>query len=80
MISRRKFLQTLAAGSLAGALPGLAFAAPGRGRQRLVLVILRGGLDGLAAVVPYGDPAYESARRGLALAPPDDREGLRDLD
>lgn len=80
MISRRKFLQTLAAGSLAGALPGLAFAAPGRGRQRLVLVILRGGLDGLAAVVPYGDPAYESARRGLALAPPGDREGLRDLD
>ena len=80
MISRRNFLQTLAAGSLAGALPGLAFAAPGRGRQRLVLVILRGGLDGLAAVVPYGDPAYESARRGLALAPPGDREGLRDLD
>ena len=80
MISRRKFLQTLAAGSLAGALPGLTFAAPGRGRQRLVLVILRGGLDGLAAVVPYGDPAYESARRGLALAPPGDREGLRDLD
>ena len=80
MISRRNFLQTLAAGSLAGALPGLAFAAPGRGRQRLVLVILRGGLDGLAAVVPYGDPAYESARRGLAIAPPGDREGLRDLD
>jgi len=80
MISRRSFLQTLAAGSLAGALPGLTFAAPGRGRQRLVLVILRGGLDGLAAVVPYGDPAYESARRGLALAPPGDREGLRDLD
>ncbi len=80
MISRRSFLQTLAAGSLAGALPGLAFAAPGLGRQRLVLVILRGGLDGLAVVAPYGDPAYERARRGLALAPPGDRDGLRDLD
>lgn len=75
MISRRTFLHTLAAGSLAGALPGLAFAAPGRGRQRLVLVILRGGLDGLAAVAPYGDPAYERAfaaaheqARGLRLA------------
>ena len=80
MTSRRNFLQTLAAGSLASAVPGLGFAAPGRGRQRLVLVILRGGLDGLAAVVPYGDPAYESARQGLALAPPGDSEGLRDLD
>ncbi len=80
MTSRRNFLQTMVAGSLAGALPGLSFAAPGRGRQRLVLVILRGGLDGLAAVVPYGDAAYESARRGLALEPPGDPDGLRDLD
>ncbi len=80
MISRRNFLWTLAAGSLASALPGLSFAAPGRGRQRLVLVILRGGLDGLAAVAPYGDRAYESARRGLAIAPPGDPGGLRDLD
>jgi len=80
MISRRNFLQTVAAGSLAAALPRLALAAPGRGRQRLVLVILRGGLDGLAVVAPYGDPAYESARRGLALAPPGNAEGLRDLD
>ena len=80
MISRRNFLQALSAGTLAGAFPGLAFAAPGRGRQRLVLVILRGGLDGLAALAPYGDPAYESARGGLALEPPGSREGLLDLD
>ena len=80
MISRRNFLQALSAGTLAGAFPGLAFAAPGRGRQRLVLVILRGGLDGLAALAPYGDPAYESARGGLALEPPGGREGLLDLD
>ena len=58
MISRRNFLQALSAGTLASAFPGLAFAAPGRGQQRLVLVILRGGLDGLAAVAPHGDPAY----------------------
>ncbi len=80
MISRRNFLQAMAAGSLAGTLPGLTLAAPGRGRQRLVLVILRGGLDGLAVVAPYGDPAYESARRGLALEPPGNAEGLQDLD
>jgi uncharacterized protein (DUF1501 family) len=80
MMSRRGFLGSLAAGSLAGAAPGLAFAAPGRGQRRLVLVILRGGLDGLAAVAPHGDPHYERARRGLALAAPGDSGGLRSLD
>jgi uncharacterized protein (DUF1501 family) len=80
MTTRRDFLWATAAGSLAGAFPGLTLAAPGRARQRLVLVILRGGLDGLAAVAPYGDPAYRSARGGLALEPPADGEGLRDLD
>lgn len=80
MTTRRDFLRVTAAGSLAGAFPGLTLAAPGRARQRLVLVILRGGLDGLAAVAPYGDPAYQSARGGLALEPPGNREGLQDLD
>lgn len=80
MTTRREFLRVTAAGALAGAFPGLTLAAPGRSRQRLVLVILRGGLDGLAAVAPYGDPSYESARRGLAQEPPGNREGLQDLD
>ncbi|HVJ43902.1 MAG TPA: DUF1501 domain-containing protein [Dongiaceae bacterium] len=34
---------------------------------RLVVINLRGGLDGLAAVPPHGDPAYRAARGGLAL-------------
>jgi uncharacterized protein (DUF1501 family) len=34
---------------------------------RLVFVLLRGGFDGLAAVVPYGDPAYEGLRGPLAF-------------
>src|SRR4051812_43209429 len=33
----------------------------------LVLITLYGGNDGLATVVPYGDPAYTSARGELAL-------------
>lgn len=80
MTTRRVFLQALGAASAAGALPGLSLAAPGTGRERLVLVILRGGLDGLAAVAPHGDPHYEAARRGLALAPPGEDGGLLDLD
>ncbi|HEX3486222.1 MAG TPA: DUF1501 domain-containing protein, partial [Micropepsaceae bacterium] len=35
--------------------------------RRFIVVILRGGLDGLAAVPAHGDPDYASARRSLAL-------------
>ncbi|WP_165767151.1 DUF1501 domain-containing protein [Parendozoicomonas haliclonae] len=47
-------------------LPQIAFAnAPVN--KRLVVVFLRGGLDGLSTVVPYGDPHYRSMRGNLAL-------------
>ena len=46
-------------------MPRLAFAA---GRDpRLVVVILRGALDGLAAVPPIGDPDYAALRGDLAI-------------
>jgi uncharacterized protein (DUF1501 family) len=35
--------------------------------KRFVVVILRGALDGLAAVPPHGDPDYKSVRGALAL-------------
>ena len=47
----------------------LATAAPNPD-SRFVLVILRGGLDGLAAVPPYAEPAYAQLRGPLALAKP----------
>src|SRR5271168_4176156 len=64
--SRRRFL--LGAGALAAAatIPNALFAYSG-GSSRLVVVILRGALDGLAAVPPYGDPDYKSVRGALAL-------------
>ena len=34
---------------------------------RFVFVLLRGGFDGLAAVVPYGDPSYRSLRGTFAF-------------
>src|SRR5690606_37537232 len=51
-----------------------------RADPRFVLVVLRGGLDGLAAVPPYGDPHYASARGDLALASPGGANGVLDLD
>jgi len=48
-----------AAGALTAStvLPSVLFARTG-GPERLVVVILRGALDGLAAVPPHGDPDY----------------------
>ena len=68
-MKRREFLTagTLAAG---GALltSRLSFAnTTTTGKSRFVFVILRGALDGLAAVPPYGDRDYTSLRRDLAM-------------
>lgn len=70
IMDRRKFLTTAAA-TLAGAatmtaFPGLATAALPTDK-RLIVVLLRGGMDGLAAVPPLGDRHYAAARGGLAL-------------
>jgi uncharacterized protein (DUF1501 family) len=65
---RREFLNlgALAAGG-ALLMPRLSFASAAPGKSRLVVVILRGALDGLAAVPPYGDPDYPRLRGDLAL-------------
>ena len=65
---RREFLN-LSALAAGGALlaPRLTFANATPGKSRLVVVILRGALDGLAAVPPYGDPDYPRLRGDLAL-------------
>ncbi|GMV62033.1 MAG: hypothetical protein AMXMBFR74_12020 [Parvibaculum sp.] len=79
-LDRRDFMM-LAAGAAAAPLFGLkaAFAA-GPDRPSLVLVILRGGMDGLAAIGPHGDPGYRRARTGLAIARPGEADGFNDLD
>ena len=81
-MTRRTFLKSAAAtaamGMLSG-LPRLAFANLPT-ENRFVLVILRGALDGLAAVPPYGDVNYKSARGSLAFNPPGMEDGVLDLD
>ncbi len=46
---------------------------------RLVVVLLRGALDGLAAAPPYGDPDYARHRGDLAVAEPGQDGGALDL-
>src|SRR3546814_3314559 len=69
MIDRRSLL--LAAAHAGLLFPGIAFARA-ETERRLVVFLLRGALDGLHAVVPYGEPAYTAARRQLALSPGSD--------
>ncbi|MER3546541.1 MAG: hypothetical protein C4338_02640 [Rhodanobacteraceae bacterium] len=68
-INRRQFLGgTLAAAGALTLWPKLTFAATGSD-SRFLFVLLRGGLDGLEAVPPYGDPGYQQIRGALALSP-----------
>lgn len=66
-MDRREFLKTMCSGGIATfGFPVVSFAQV-RQSGRLVFVLLRGGFDGLAAMVPYGDPAYEGLRGPLAF-------------
>ena len=47
--------------------------------KRLVVVILRGALDGMAAVVPYGDPGLAGLRGEIVPPAPGQPDGLLDL-
>lgn len=78
MISRRDFLKGLGVIGVSQALfpswmPKLAFAqSPSAGnRQVLVVIFQRGGMDGLNAVVPYGEGAnYYDRRPTIAIREP----------
>lgn len=66
-MERRDFLKNMCYGGVATfGFPVVRFANV-RQCGRFVFVLLRGGFDGLAAVVPYGDPAYADLRRDLAF-------------
>ena len=81
--TRRHALGLLGVGGIAATAPiKLAFAEGGRDQaeNRLLVVFLRGAMDGLAAVPPYGDPDFETARAGIALPPPGEEGGVLKLD
>ena len=65
-LSRRHFIRQAGAVAVVAGVPRLAFANADTD-ARFVLMILRGGLDGLAAVPAYGDPNYRSRRGELVL-------------
>jgi uncharacterized protein (DUF1501 family) len=79
MLTRRCLLCASGAGLLAAGLPRVVLAkAPTE--SRLVVCVLRGGMDGLSVVPPYGDRDYKSLRGPLAIGAPGKGGGAVDLD
>jgi uncharacterized protein (DUF1501 family) len=88
-MNRRHFLRNAAIASTALMLPfgqsgwvarGASIGGDSVSTRRLVVVFLRGAVDGLSVVVPYGDEGYYNARRSIALKPPGQPGGVLDLD
>ena len=85
-MKRRDFLQygTLATGSLflsLGASQWLFKAqAATSSPQRLIVILLRGAVDGLNILVPYADPTYYEVRPQIAIAAPNNANGALALD
>ncbi|MEY3395008.1 MAG: hypothetical protein RL346_1244 [Verrucomicrobiota bacterium] len=86
--TRRRFLRTTGTAAIFGSfVPGHLFAntppvvKPVTKGKTLVAVFLRGGIDGLNLVVPFGDPDYYKHRKSIAIPKPArDNNSAIDLD
>jgi uncharacterized protein (DUF1501 family) len=83
-MDRRTLLKSLGMAGIAGAVPvrGLAVTAGAGGEPvpRLIVVMLRGAVDGLNVVVPYAEPNYYRLRSSIAIPRPGLDQGAIDLD
>src|SRR4051794_38335820 len=77
--ARREFLSAMGVMGVASLLPRVSLAYADSD-ARFVFVILRGALDGVAAVAPYGDGNYQRVRGALALPAPGATNGALKLD
>lgn len=83
-MKRRLILQSLAAA--ASAIPlgrhawALSGSAPPANRRKLIVIMLRGAVDGLNVVAPYADAEYARLRPTIALGRPGGDNGALDLD
>jgi len=84
MITRRALLKGIMLTGGFCLLPlgrrGFALAAPQAVNRHLVVILMRGAVDGLSIVTPYREANYYQLRRSIALPPPGQTDGLIDLD
>ena len=84
-MNRRAFLQALTWGStapLASTCGAWALASPAQATltRRLIVVFMRGAVDGLSLLVPYNETNYYRQRSSIAIGRPGSAEGAIDLD
>jgi uncharacterized protein (DUF1501 family) len=79
-MNRRDFLKLTAAPALLPVGSAAWAAAPEGPPRRLVVVFLRGAVDGLNVVVPYADQDYYALRPTIAITPPGKEDGALLLD
>lgn len=75
-LSRRAFITSACCVAAAPLMTPMTFAAM-PGDNRFVMIVLRGAMDGLDLVQPYGEAGFQGLRPSLALSPDN---GLIDLD
>ena len=88
-MQRRSFLHGLTAGSLllpvssnlwAATAPEVKPASDNAPQSRLIVIMLRGAVDGLNVVAPVADANYAKLRPGIALGRPGEAQGALALD
>lgn len=83
-MDRREFLKASSLAAMSLFAPSVtAWALDGQKEvetNKLIVVFLRGAVDGLSVVVPYDDPRYYSVRNKIALQKPGQENGVLDLD
>jgi uncharacterized protein (DUF1501 family) len=80
-MQRRDFLRSALSSALLLPIGGGWMArATETNQKRLIVVFLRGAVDGLNVVVPHGDDRYYDLRRSIAVKPPGRDNGVLDLD
>lgn len=82
--TRRQIIKGLAVTAGYALLPigsaGFAMSGPDAANHRLIVLLLRGAVDGLSIVVPYKEKNYYASRQAIALQPPGAPECVLDLD
>ena len=67
-LDRRRFLALSGSAAALSLLPRFALAASSTTDTRFLLVLLRGGMDGLHALQPFGDPGFAALRGAFVHA------------
>ncbi|MGD0961404.1 MAG: DUF1501 domain-containing protein [Methylomonas sp.] len=84
MFTRRQFLKSMLAAGGLGWFPlsrdSWAFSGANPGDKRLIVLLMRGAVDGLSIVAPYAEDNYYALRPNIALPKPGQQDGLIDLD